>query len=90
MVPNDSPWLEAAREGLGIAYERPAVVIGCGGSIPAVGSIRALLNIDALLVGFGLDNDLIHSPNEKYDLRCFKGGIRSHIGMLGAFARRKA
>ena len=66
------------------------MVIGCGGSIPAVGSIRALLNIDALLVGFGLDNDLIHSPNEKYDLRCFKGGIRSHIGMLGAFARRKA
>ena len=63
-----------------------AVVIGCGGSIPAVGSIRQALGIDALLVGFGLDDDLIHSPNEKYDVRCFQGGIRSHIGMLAAFA----
>ena len=86
VVPNDSPWLEAARQGLSVAYEKPAVVMGCGGSIPAVGSIRALLNIDALLVGFGLDNDLIHSPNEKYDLRCFTGGLRSQIAMLEAFA----
>jgi acetylornithine deacetylase/succinyl-diaminopimelate desuccinylase-like protein len=85
VVPNDSPWLEAARKGLAMAYDQPAVVMGCGGSIPAVGSIRALLDIDALLVGFGLDDDLIHSPNEKYDLRCFKGGLRSQIGMLGAF-----
>lgn len=90
VVPNDSPWLNAAREGLGVAYEHPAVVIGCGGSIPAVGSIREILNIDALLVGFGLDDDLIHSPNEKYDLRCFQGGIRSQIGMLSAFARTSA
>ena len=86
VIPDDSPWLDAAREGLKAGYDTPAVVIGCGGSIPAVGSIRATLGIDALLVGFGLDDDLIHSPNEKYDLRCFTGGLRSQIGMLGAFA----
>jgi len=90
VVPNDSPWLKAARDGLAVAYEKPAVVVGCGGSIPAVGSIRALLDIDALLVGFGLDDDLIHSPNEKYDLRCFTGGLRSQIGMLDAFSRMPA
>lgn len=86
VIPDDSPWLDAARLGLKRGYETPAVVIGCGGSIPAVGSIRQALGIDALLVGFGLDDDLIHSPNEKYDVRCFQGGIRSHIGMLAAFA----
>ncbi|MCH2162182.1 MAG: dipeptidase [Phycisphaerales bacterium] len=86
VVPNDSPWLDAARRGLAAAYERPAVVIGCGGSIPAVGSIQSILGIDSLLVGFGLDDDRVHSPNEKFDLRCLKGGIRAHIGMLAAFA----
>mgnify|MGYP001212272886 CR=1 FL=1 len=85
-VRNDSPWLNAAREGLTCAYSNPAIVVGCGGSIPAVGSIQAELGIDALLVGFGLDDDRVHSPNEKFDLRCFNGGIRSQIGMLAAFA----
>ena len=86
VVPNDSPWLDAARDGLAAAYEKPAVVIGCGGSIPAVGSIQSILGIDSLLVGFGLDDDRVHSPNEKFDLRCLKGGIASHVGMIAAFA----
>jgi acetylornithine deacetylase/succinyl-diaminopimelate desuccinylase-like protein len=88
VVPADSPWLAAATAGLTEAYDTPAAVVGSGGSIPAVGDIQSKLGIDALLVGFSLDDDRIHSPNEKFDLRCLRGGIRSHAGMIGAFASR--
>ena len=86
IVPADSPWLAAATRGLARAYDAPAAIIGTGGSIPAVGEIQDRLGIDALLVGFGLDEDRVHSPNEKFDLQCYQGGIRSHAAMLGAFA----
>ncbi len=86
VVPADSPWLAAASRGLAKAYATPAAIIGTGGSIPAVGEIQERLGIDALLVGFGLDDDRVHSPNEKFDLQCYRGGILSHAAMLAAFA----
>ena len=86
VVPSDSPWLAAANAGLARVYGRPAAIIGSGGSIPAVGEIQQRLSMDALLVGFGLDDDRVHSPNEKFDLRCYRGGIRSHAAMLASFA----
>ena len=86
VVPADSPWLAAAMRGLANAYETPAAIIGTGGSIPAVGEIQDRLGIDALLVGVGLDDDRVHSPNEKFDLRCYRGGILSHAAMIAAFA----
>jgi acetylornithine deacetylase/succinyl-diaminopimelate desuccinylase-like protein len=89
VVPADSPWLSAASDGLARVYERPAAIIGSGGSIPAVGEMSSRLGIDALLVGFGLDDDRVHSPNEKFDLRCYRGGIRSHAAMLAAFAAHR-
>ena len=67
-------------------YGRPAVLIGCGGSIPVVESMRRLLGIDSLLIGFGLDDDQVHSPNEKFDWRCFHKGLRSHARLLGKLA----
>ena len=51
-----------------------------------MGEIQERLGIDALLVGFGLDDDRVHSPNEKFDLQCYRGGILSHAAMLAAFA----
>lgn len=86
-VPIDSPWLAAATRGLGRVYRNPAAIIGTGGSIPAVGEFKRVLGIDSLLVGFGLDDDLVHSPNEKFNLACYAGGIRSHAAMLDEFAR---
>ncbi len=87
-VSTDSEPLAAAREGLRATFGRDAVLIGCGGSIPVVGSIQRILGIDSLLIGFSLDDDRIHSPNEKFELRCFEMGIRSHAAMLNAFAKQ--
>ncbi|MHC5023489.1 MAG: dipeptidase [Planctomycetota bacterium] len=85
-VPTESPYLEAAGLGLGDVYGRPPVLIGCGGSIPVVGSIQRILGFDSLLVGFCLDDDRIHSPNEKYEEKSFRMGARSHAAMLARFA----
>jgi acetylornithine deacetylase/succinyl-diaminopimelate desuccinylase-like protein len=85
-VPTESPWLEAARRGLKHVFLKQSVLIGTGGSIPLVGSIQRILGFDSLLVGFGLDDDRVHSPNEKFELTCYERGIKSHAAMLAEFA----
>ena len=82
----DSPWIRAAQTVLTEEYGKPAILMGSGGSIPVVTSLRNVLGIDSLLMGFGLDDDQVHSPNEKFDERCFHRGIRSHARLLAKFA----
>jgi acetylornithine deacetylase/succinyl-diaminopimelate desuccinylase-like protein len=82
----DSPWVAAAQAVLAEEYGKPAILVGSGGSIPVVTSLRTVLGIDSLLMGFGLDDDQVHSPNEKFEQRCFHHGIRSHARLLAKFA----
>jgi acetylornithine deacetylase/succinyl-diaminopimelate desuccinylase-like protein len=82
----DSPFVRAAQAALGEEYGRPALLMGGGGSIPVVTSLRRILGVDALLMGFGLDDDRVHSPNEKFEETCFHHGIRSHARLLAKFA----
>jgi acetylornithine deacetylase/succinyl-diaminopimelate desuccinylase-like protein len=80
------PALAGAREALTAEWGRKAVTVGSGGSIPIVGDFKRTLGIDTLLVGFGLDDDRVHSPNEKYDLSSFHKGIRSWARILAQLA----
>ena len=82
-----TPWVATARRALAEEYGRNPVMMGCGGSIPVVESLHRILGIDTLLMGFGLDDDAVHGPNEKFELACFQHGMRAHIRLLGTVAR---
>ena len=80
------PAFEAARQALTDEWGRAAAFVGSGGSIPIAGYFKTVLGMDAMLIGFGRDDDQIHSPNEKYDLDCFHKGIRSWARVLARLA----
>ncbi len=86
-VSKESPYLRATAGALEDAAggKRPHL-IKTGGSIPVVGMLKGELGLDTLLIGFGLDDDRVHSPNEKFELDCFRLGMQTHGRLLAALA----
>ncbi|WAJ28969.1 dipeptidase [Antarcticirhabdus aurantiaca] len=87
-LPFDSDVVATARQALSDEWPKPAVLIGMGGSIPVVGEFKRRLGMPSLLVGFGLDDDRIHSPNEKYEMTSYAKGQRSWARILAALGAR--
>lgn len=81
VVDPHSPHIAAAQRAIATAFGKPAVLIREGGSIPIVAQMVERLGADVLLLGWGLDDDGAHSPNEKFCVADYYNGIRasSHL-----------
>ena len=76
--------VQLALTGLTDEYEKAAAFVGCGGSIPIVENFADVLGMESLLIGFGLEDDCAHSPNEKYEVSSFRHGARFWARFLHA------
>ncbi len=77
VVPLDSPYVAAAERAIEHGFGKRPVFMREGGSIPVVSTFHDLLGVDTLLLGWGLDDDNAHSPNEKFCLADFHRGIKA-------------
>lgn len=80
------PQMAVARAALQDEFQKTPVMLGCGGSIPIVEAFMERLQMDCLLVGYGLNDDCIHAPDEKYNLSSFQKGARSFARMIAGFS----
>ena len=73
----DSPYVNAAARAIESGFGRPPVFIREGGSIPIVGDFQEKLGVETLLLGWGLDDDNTHGPNEKFSVADYHRGIKA-------------
>lgn len=86
-LPTDSVHLQAASRAIKRACNVEPALIKTGGSIPVAGLLKSELGISTIFMGFGLDDDRVHSPNEKFELECFRMGARSHALFIDELTR---
>lgn len=79
MVPIDSPPMKAAAAAYQAVYGVEPVFMREGGSIPVLSTIQEVMGIPVVMIGFGLDDDNLHSPNEKFTLSQFHKGIQTML-----------
>jgi acetylornithine deacetylase/succinyl-diaminopimelate desuccinylase-like protein len=87
VVPITNRATQLAREALQVGFAQQSILQRCGGTIPVVGTINEVLGIDTLLVGFGLPDDRVHSPNEKFDLEALHKGTRTCAALYERLAK---
>jgi acetylornithine deacetylase/succinyl-diaminopimelate desuccinylase-like protein len=88
VTPLDLEALESARKALKDVYGKDAIPTMSGGSIPIISSFEQILGIKSVLMGFGLESDAIHSPNENFRLENFYNGIKSIVRFYEYFERK--
>ncbi|MDR1357567.1 MAG: dipeptidase [Tannerellaceae bacterium] len=77
VCPIDLPAYKAAEKAVGIAFGARPLAIRRGGSIPIISTFEEVLGVKTVLMGFGLEENAIHSPNESFALDSFYKGIES-------------
>lgn len=82
LIPVNNRYIQAATRALHAIWGRDTVFIRAGGSIPIVGDFDRHLGLPSVLMGFGLPDDNLHAPNEKFNLKNFELGIHSLIQFL--------
>jgi len=82
LIPVNNKYILAATHALHEVWGKDTVFIRSGGSIPIVGDFDRHLGLPSVMMGFGLPDDNIHAPNEKFNLQNFELGIRSLIRFL--------
>ena len=82
LIPVDNPYVKAATRALHEVWGKDTVFIRSGGSIPIVGDFARHLNLPSVMMGFGLPDDNLHAPNEKFHLKNFELGIESIIRFM--------
>ncbi len=82
LIPVDNPYIQAATRALHKVWGKDTVFIRSGGSIPIVGDFARHLGMPSVMMGFGLPDDNLHAPNEKFHLKNFELGIESIIRFL--------
>lgn len=86
-VGTGSKYLEAASESVKEATGIRPVLVKSGGSIPVAGMLKSICGLDTIFMGFGLDDDRVHSPNEKFEVACYRMGTRSHVWFIERMRR---
>lgn len=79
VISTDNPYVKAATEAMHEVFQKETVFVRSGGSIPIVGDFERHLKIPTLMMGFGLPDDNLHAPNEKFNLANFRDGIQSLV-----------
>jgi acetylornithine deacetylase/succinyl-diaminopimelate desuccinylase-like protein len=87
IIGTNNPYIQAATRALKQVWHKDTVFVRSGGSIPIVGDFERYLNIPSVMMGFGLPDDNLHAPNEKFHLANFYRGIESVIGFFEELGR---
>ena len=84
----DHPMLQAAVRALARSWTKKPALFREGGSIPVMAAFQKVLGYPCILMGFGLHDDQVHAPNEKYSLTSFHGGTKSCAYLYEELAKR--
>ena len=90
VCPISLPAYQAAEKGFEIAFGKKPLAVRRGGSIPIISTFEQVLGIKTVLMGFGLESDAIHSPNENFSLDIFRKGIEAVVEFHLTYSKKTA
>lgn len=88
VCPIDMPAYKAAEKAYEKVYGKTPIPVRSGGSIPIISDFEDILGVKSLLLGFGLESDAIHSPNENFPVQQFLNGIETIVAFYEEYGRK--